>query len=207
MKRAPFSGLLAALALTLAVPSLVGCGPAPSGVQLAKVQAGSLPAGETFKGVWYNPVFGDLHMVPQGTAIVGKFKSQSSGVWGKVHGEISGDLIKFEWEEHKTGAIGPGSTRKGKGYFKFVPKEAPEQPALRGEWGLGDNEVGGGDWDCIRQKDVEPKLESIGGEADPTIGGGWDAEPTPPSGPGSGSKTPPPKKLGHLVSPRASSRK
>jgi hypothetical protein len=142
----------------------------------ANVPVGSLPAGESFKGVWYNPVWGELHMLPEGSTVQAKWKSSKGGVWGALHGNIDGDVIKFEWEEHKTGAVGPGSTRKGKGYFKFQPQEPPNLPRLKGEWGLGENEVGGGEWDCVKQKDLEPNLKEIGGEPDPTVDTGWDQE-------------------------------
>lgn len=176
MKRTTFA-LAAALAAISVLPACAGS--TGGGPQVAKVTPGTLPTGETFKGVWYNRVFGDLHLVPEGNHVNGKYKSPQSGVWGKVTGTITGDVIKFEWVEHKTGAIGPGSTKSGKGYWKFVPGEAPAPAALKGEWGLGDNEVGGGEWDCIRQKDVEPKLDSVGNDAAPTDGA-WDKETAPP---------------------------
>jgi hypothetical protein len=174
MKRTPFLALV--LALGVAAP-LAACGGQTSNSKVANVPQGDLPAGATFKGVWYNPAFGDLHLIPEGTSAVGKYKSQQNGRWGEIHGTITGDVIHFEWTDHKTGAVGPGSTSNGKGWFKYAAGAEGELPKLKGGWGLGDDEVSGGDWECVLQKDVPPKLESIGGEHDATIDTGWDAEP------------------------------
>ena len=168
---------LLALVLSFgALAPLSACGGPSTNTKVANVPAGELPAGATFKGVWYNPAFGDLHLVPDGTTTVGKYKSSQNGVWGQIHGTITGDVIHFEWEEHKTGAVGPGSTRKGKGWFKYVAAGEGEIAKLKGGWGMGDDEVSGGDWECVLQKDVPPKLESIGGENDATVDTSWDAE-------------------------------
>jgi hypothetical protein len=173
MKRAHV--ILGMVTLLAAAAPLAACGPKKPAVQLAKVSPGSLPAGETFKGVWYNEVWGYLHMVPNGNNVIGRWQSKQNGVWGKMTGTISGDVIKFDWEEHKAGAIGPSAIRRGKGYFKFVPKEPPDTPALIGEWGYGENEVGGGGWDSKKQKDLEPDLNSLKSDDDPTVDTGWDA--------------------------------
>jgi hypothetical protein len=180
MKRVSFAVAVAVmLGCSAGALSLGGCGEPPKHAKTAKVAVGSMPADATFKGVWFNPVFGELHMLTEGNTVSGKYKSQSSGIWGIIHGTITGDVVHFEWEEHKTGAIGPGSKRQGKGYWKYVPSEPPEQPKLKGEWGFAENEVGGGDWDSVKQKDVEPKPDTIGGDPDPTVDSGWDATPAP----------------------------
>ena len=184
MKRTTLTLLLA----LGAIAPLAACGGSHAPSKTANVAQGSLPAGTTFKGVWFNPVFGDMHAVPEGDTLVAKYKSQSNGVWGTINGKITGDVIKFEWTEHKTGAVGPGSTRTGKGWFKYVPAENGEQPKLKGGWGLGDDEVSGGDWDCVLQKDVPVKLDSIGGEQDHTVDTGWDADPKKPDSKGGDSK-------------------
>ena len=164
------SAVVVVLATTVALGTACG---GQSG-QAASVKEGTLPAGATFQGVWFNPTWGELHMVPNGNAIFARWRSDAHGVWGEMQGAISNDVIHFTWEEHKTGAVGPGSVRKGKGYFKYVPVEAPDMPRLKGEWGLEPNEVGGGEWDCVLQKDVPPRPDKIGGDPDPTIDSGWD---------------------------------
>jgi len=165
-RRFPWLGLLFALALT--VPSSVSCGGAQGRAALVKEEP--MAPSATFKGVWFNPVWGELHLVTtEGNSVYGKWRSDSSGVWGQLNGTISNDVLRFTWEERKTGGIGPGFQRKGKGYFKYVPVEAPDMPRLKGEWGLSENETGGGEWNCVLQKDVPPRPDKIGGDSDPTI--------------------------------------
>ncbi|MFO0661782.1 MAG: hypothetical protein U0165_18405, partial [Polyangiaceae bacterium] len=93
--------LVTALSIAVAVggvTSLTGCGkPAP---KAAKVEVGSMPAGATFKGVWFNPVFGHLHLIPNNNnEIAGKWEAESKGKWGRMTGTVTGDVVRFEWEE------------------------------------------------------------------------------------------------------------
>ena len=168
-----------------------GCGPKAPTAKTARVQSGSMPAGGTFKGVWYSEALGELHMVPEGSSVVGKWKDKTHGRWGKLTGTQSGDVVKFRWEEHKIGVIGPGSTTTGRGYFKFIPADDDVSlPRLKGEWGLNENEVGGGTWDVNRVQDREPNLSEVKSDEDPTVDSGWDAD-----GPKKdGAAPPPPKK-------------
>ncbi len=144
---------------------------------MANVTAGAMPPGGAFKGVWYSEAFGELHLVTEGANIVGKWKDKTHGRWGKMSGTVDGDLAKFRWEEHKMGAIGPGSTTLGRGYFKFMPAEEGALPRLKGEWGYEENEVGGGNWDMNRVQDREPNLNEVKSDEDPTVDSGWDADP------------------------------
>lgn len=171
------NGLVVGLVLGLTVFG-AGCAPAKSGVKMATVQAGSMPAGESFRGVWFSEAFGELHLVPEGSNVVGKWKDKTHGKWGKLSGTISGDLAKFRWEEHKIGAIGPGSTVKGHGYFKYIPADEGALPRLKGEWGHDESEVGGGTWDVNRVQQREPNLSEVQSDDDPTVDTGWDKEPT-----------------------------
>lgn len=175
-----------AVALAFCAAVVAGCSGGQSG-RLADVKAGALPADASFRGVWYNPSWGELHLVPSENNVVGRWRSPQRGLWGQMTGTVNGDVIRFTWEERKVGGIDPGSVRKGRGYFKYVPVEAPDMPRLRGEWGLGDAEVGGGEWDCVKEKDVEPRPDNIGNDPDPTIEN-WD-KPREKGGSGSGSGT------------------
>lgn len=152
-----------------------GCSGGPP-AKSAGVQTGSMPAGGTFKGVWFNEAFGELHLIPEGNNLIGKWKDKTHGKWGKLSGTITGDVAKFRWEEHKMGAIGPGSTAKGRGYFKFIPADEGGLPRLKGEWGFAENEVGGGTWDTNRVQDREPNLNEVKDDEDPTIESGWDKD-------------------------------
>ncbi len=168
-----------ALALVLAPLSLVACG---KSAQVAKIPVGEMPSGATFKGVWFNRVWGELNLVPNGEDVVGRWSSDTGGKWGQLTGKITGDVIHFDWEEHKRGYVGPNGTRSGKGYFKYIPANPPDTAHLKGEWGFENDEVGGGEWDCTLESNVEPDLSKIGG-GDATDVPDWDKEkkkaPTP----------------------------
>lgn len=175
MKRI-WKGFMAGLVLGIALVG-TGCGPSKPKAKMANVTAGTMPANGTFKGVWYNEAFGELHLVPEGGNVIGKWKDKTHGRWGKMSGTISGDLMKFRWEEHKMGAIGPGATTIGRGYFRFIPAEEGYLPRLKGEWGFEESEVGGGNWDMNRVQDREPDLNDVKSDEDPTVDSGWDQDP------------------------------
>ncbi len=169
--------ILALSVLLAAASATVACDPPPPKPKTANVASAPMPAGETWKGVWFNPFFGSLHLVQEGDTVQGRYKSDQNGLWGKIRGKATGNVVHFEWEEYKTGAIGPGSKRTGKGYFQFVAGDETSPAKLKGGWGLKGDETGGGSWDCLREKDVEPHPEKIGNDADPALGTGWDEDP------------------------------
>jgi len=103
---------------------------------------------------------------------------------------VTGDLMKFSWVEHTIGGVGPNSSRSGKGYFKYKrPPGDNVDDTIAGEIGTGNDEVGE-PWDAIKQRNIKPDLNSIGGTGAMDIGGGeWDGEnkekgtPEPPKAP------------------------
>ena len=58
-------------ALIVTIPA-VGCGPSTPDAKTANVQAGDMPAGGEWTGVYYNELYGYLHLVQDGNAISGK---------------------------------------------------------------------------------------------------------------------------------------
>ena len=122
----------------------------------------AMPEGETWAGVYYHPVFGNLHLVEQDTHIVGKWKRTDQSHWGELDGTKSGNVIRFSWKEHKYGSIGPSSTADGKGYFVYKVG-ASKIPEITGEYGLKNDEAGSS-WNCVKQLNVKPDLDSIKGE-------------------------------------------
>jgi hypothetical protein len=138
----------------------VACG-APPPPTTAVVQPADLPEGADWTGVFYSPVYGHLHLVKEGTAVSGKWRTTSGDKWGELHGNATGDVLRFQWVEHKIGLVGPGSTSEGRGYFKYkVPEDKTQNHELHGEWGLGQSEVGN-PWDALRQRNVLPDLDSV----------------------------------------------
>jgi hypothetical protein len=147
---------------------VTACGGSKEEPKVAKVAPGEMPQGATWNGVYFNPQFGNLHLVEAGGSVQGRWKKTDESAWGELNGPINGNLVKFEWTEHKVGLVGPASMTKGKGYFLYKrPAGDDVDDTLDGEWGLNDREVGN-EWDCIKQRRVQPDLKSIGGTAEPT---------------------------------------
>lgn len=159
------------LALTLggAVLGTAACG--GPGAQTAKIKPADMPEGETWTGVYFHPVYGYLHMEENEANIRGKWKRTDQSGWGELSGTKKGNVAHFTWKEYKSGVVGGAQT--GRGYFVYKKTEDMEQAQLKGEYGLGGDEVGS-PWDCVKQARMTPDLKSIGGDtgsAVPASGG------------------------------------
>src|SRR5690348_16828983 len=64
--RRRFWTLAFAGALVLTLPAVTGCGPGSGDAKMANVQAGDLPAGGDWTGVWFSELYGYLHIVQDG---------------------------------------------------------------------------------------------------------------------------------------------
>jgi hypothetical protein len=153
--------IVTALGISLLGGSVgIGCSKPPPPTT-ANVKAGDLPPGGDWSGVFYSPLYGHLHLVKEGSSVSGKWRTSGGDKWGELHGEVTGDLLKFAWVEHKIGMVGPGSTTEGRGYFKyFVPAEENANHEIKGEWGLERSEVGNR-WEAVRQRNMLPDLNSV----------------------------------------------
>lgn len=163
--------LACASALILTIPAVSGCGPSTPDAKTANVQAGDMPAGGEWTGVWYNELYGYLHLVQDGNAISGKWIRTHKDKWGEIHGQATGDLVRFEWKEYTVGLVGPNAMREGRGYFKYKKAEPGLDDSIEGQVGRGQDEVGD-PWEAIKQRNVKPDLASIGGTGSGDIGGG-----------------------------------
>lgn len=180
------------LGLALPLASSVACGGSGNKepeVVKAQVTAGNLPDGGDWVGVYYSQLYGYLHMTKSGKHVTGVWKAPG-GTWGRLSGEVTGDLLLFEWEEHVIGGVGPSSTKRGRGYFKYHrPEGEIVSDELKGEWGLGESNAGNA-WEAVKQKNQEPDpnsiLEEVGAAAEDTTGGGWDEPNKAPEGVGGG---------------------
>lgn len=138
----------------------VGCSKPPPPTT-ASVRAGDLPPGGDWSGVFYSPLYGHLHLVKEGNSVSGKWRTAGGDKWGELHGEVTGDLLKYKWVEHKIGMVGPGATTEGHGYFKYiVPADENENHEIKGEWGLERSEIGN-TWEAVRQRNMLPNLSSV----------------------------------------------
>jgi hypothetical protein len=171
--------------MTLTVPFATGtlaCGGTPP-AKVATVKAGDMPEGGEWTGVYYDQVNGYLHAVKEGDTISAKWRTTAGDAWGELSGKVVGDLLKFEWKEHKIGMVGPMATRTGRGYLKYTAPKAGEAHVVKGEWGLGTDETGM-KWEGVKQLNRKPDLDSVMPDEieGRSTGGGWDSEPA-----GSGS--------------------
>lgn len=126
---------------------VVGCG----GSQ--KPTAGPLPQGATFYGVWQSPQYGNMHLCQSGNQVVGDYVKNERA--GRIQGELKGDLLVFQWEDHRELVQGKPQIRRGKGYFRIEVGEDGDQ-YLRGEWGMDDEIAGGGPWNAVKLRRGEP---------------------------------------------------
>jgi hypothetical protein len=181
---------LTLVAVFATAPALVGCGPKAQAARVANVQEGAMPDGGTWDGVYFSPLFGNLHIVTAGGLVQGRWLRPLKGEWGKLQGNASGNVLRFDWEEYKDGLVGPNSKRSGKGYFVYTRPEGDNvDDALKGEMGRGQDELGT-EWVAMKQRNVKPDINSIGGAGSTDVGGGdWDkgnregGEPEAPASP------------------------
>lgn len=180
--------LVAAWVVGVSLSALAACAGSGGAPQHAKVQPGNMPTGGDWNGVFYNPTFGHLHMVKDGDGVNGRWRNAAGDKTGSLAGKVTGDVLRFEWREYKVGMVGPSATQTGKGYFRYVvPPGENTEHELHGEWGLGADEAGR-QWNCVKQRNTPPDLDSVGADETESVrGGGWD-EPNqaPASGSGGG---------------------
>ncbi len=147
--------------MACASSSIVGCGDS-AGARSANIKPDNMPDGQTWTGVYFNPVFGNLHMVANDNNIVGKWKRADQSAWGDLSGVATGNVMHFTWKEHKYGLVGPAAEASGKGYFVFKIN-SDKIPELDGEYGMGSDEVGGS-WHTVKQIGKTPDMNSIKGD-------------------------------------------
>lgn len=184
LRGVPPLGLVALLSVS---GGAISCGKPPPPTT-ANVKAGDLPPEGDWTGVFYSPLYGYLHLVKEGGNVSGKWRTQAGDKWGELHGEVTGDLLKYRWVERKIGMVGPGATTEGRGYFKYyVPPGENVNHEIRGEWGLGNTEVGN-KWEALRQRNMLPDFDSVMPDETERVNmpDAWDSE-----GPGPASSSEP----------------
>ncbi len=146
----------------------LGCGG-----NTADVSAGTMPEGGGFTGVYHSPQYGEMHIIQTGDSVVGEYKKDERS--GRINGSVEGDLMHFEWVEQKAMVANRPTETRGRGYFRYLIDPSTGDHVLKGEWGVGDNETGGGPWNAWKSKHSKPKLstdsgDSSGGETPPDEG-------------------------------------
>jgi len=158
------------LALLLGV--ILACG----GAQ--KPKAGPLPQGASFYGVWQSPQYGNMHLCQTGKQVIGDYVKHERS--GRIQGHVEGDLLVFQWEDHRELVKGKPQIRRGRGYFRIQIGEDGDQ-YIKGEWGMDDELSGGGPWNAVKLRRGEPDRctgtdEPAAPEDQPHP---WDAEDEP----------------------------
>lgn len=136
--------LPAALLLVL----LASCGP-----KRASLTIGVMPEGGTFHGVWQSTQYGRMHLCQSQDVVIGEyFKDERHG---RLQGRVRGDTLRFEWTDERELVVGRPNVTNGRGYFQYrasytvsdgVEEHQVNIPTLTGAWGLGSDEIGGGEW-------------------------------------------------------------
>ncbi len=168
---------VATLALGLFAGSSGACSGGAGGAKVANVTPGDMPESADWTGVYYSPLYGNIHLVQEKGTVSGKWLRPVKDRWAELHGSVTGNLFKFTWTEYTIGAIGPNSTKTGKGYLVYSrPEGANVDDVIKGELGRDQDETGD-PIDAIKQRNVMPDLDSIGGTGAQDMGGGdWDGE-------------------------------
>jgi hypothetical protein len=171
--------ILSLVIALLAALLAAGCGGNQKSASHASVEAGEMPEGSEWTGVYYSQTYGHLHLIEEGGTISGKWRTTQGDAFGELAGEANGDLLRYEWSEHRIGMVGPSATTKGRGYFKYIGSPNGVDPdEIKGEWGLGEEESGH-TWSAVKQKNVRPDPDSVVPDELERrgVGGGWDAQP------------------------------
>ena len=144
-----------------AASTTVACSSTQTQVKTADhIKPGAMPDGGEWQGVYYDQLLGFLHITTSGNAAQGAWRTTAGDKWGELYGEIDGDMLRYTWTERKVGVVGPGAKSEGKGYFKYTIPKANEPHVLKGEWGMGENEVGH-PWESLKQTNMEPDPKSV----------------------------------------------
>jgi len=157
-----------ACAFGVALATTTACG-GGGAAKFPVVKAGELPSGESWPGVYYNPVYGYLHMIEQDGNIVGRWKRTDGSHWGELSGTAEGNVLHYTWKEHKYGGVGPSADSHGSGQFVYKMPTDGKIPELDGQYALDDSKDIG-DWHCVKQLNMKADLDSINGKTNDNMG-------------------------------------
>ncbi len=137
--------------------------------KFAKYKAGEMPSGECWVGVFYNPVYGYLHLIEQDGNIVGRWKRTDGSHWGELSGTAEGNVMHFTWKEHKYGGVGPSADSHGSGSLRLSCRPTGRSPSSTAST-RSTTPTDIGDWHCVKQMNMKPDLNSINGNTNDNMG-------------------------------------
>ena len=177
------SGILGIGLWGLAAGLALGCG---GGGGRANLDPGPMPQGGDFTGVYFSPQYGTMQIVQTGSAVIGEYEKDER--LGRIQGTVQGDVLRFQWEEQRQMVAGRTQSTRGRGYFRYSVGSDGDHYII-GEWGIDDDEIGGGPWRGVKARNRRPQLsgETQGGDegsgdADDGWGDGSDDSPQEPAG-------------------------
>jgi hypothetical protein len=139
MKRRLFFGVV-----SMCVALVAGCGGGGSSGKTANVQAGDMPEGGDWTGVYLQRAL----RLPAPRAGRQRHQRQvdrtAQGSLGRGERQVTGDLIRFEWKEHTVGLVGPNAMRERQAATSSTsaPPATTSTTWSSGEIGLNSDEVG-----------------------------------------------------------------
>lgn len=124
----------------------------PATMQPVDISSGPMPANESFTGSFHSEQIGDVFLDQTGDLVVGTYvyNRASCRATGRIEGHTTGNLLRFTWTESQR-ACGRIAPLSGKGYLLFWVDTAANGRA-NGEWGMGENDSGGGPWSLFRDR-------------------------------------------------------
>jgi hypothetical protein len=138
------------MGLVAVIAFAAGCGGSQG---TAMVQAGKMPPGGNFDGVFQSPAYGRMEFTVDGAEAVGLYEGERH--FGRIEGKINGNLMKFHWTQWKEDLQGKVRKSTGRGYFKYAIDQeggatsTRDVHRLKGEWGYGESEVGN-PWGAVK---------------------------------------------------------
>jgi hypothetical protein len=157
---------LALAAGILVAPVVFGC--ASSSGLPPGVSPEPMPKGGEWQGVYQGPYHIYLSIQREGSRAQGTWRAMG-GRSGELWGDVSGNVLKFNWTEHD---VQTNSAWFGRGYFVYRVKEPGDVPEIEGQWGLGTRDTDGY-WYAVKRPGVAVK-DAEKGLADTDTGPGQD---------------------------------
>lgn len=174
--RRPLTVFSMALALLGGAAASVICTSCGGGAKAPTLTSSPMPEGEVWTGVYFNQVYGMAHILEHDGKIWGRYKWQNQSHWGEISGTVDGNVAHFTWTEYVVGPVAPGQEKTGHGYWVYA-LNADKIGSLTGQFGYGEDEVGQGNWNALKQKNIPANPDSIKADVAsdvPATGDSWD---------------------------------
>jgi hypothetical protein len=155
--------------------------------EAAHITRGEMPSAESFTGSYHSPQIGDVFLEQTGETVIGTYEYDRAAchATGRFEGRVSGNLLRFTWTESQA-ECGRMQPLTGHGYFLFW-KDSAENGRINGEWGVGEDENGGGPWSATRDRVRRQPQRRTGSSSGGSVF--EDANGTPPASGTSSSGT------------------